>query len=127
MRTASRSAAVAPVLDALCLVVFVLAGRESHGLDSGAGWFLVVLWPIAAAWFAVALTVRLYAGHPGLVRRLATTIVIGVGLGLVIRSAVTHRDTPIAFVVVSFAFITLTTVGWRVLATVLPRLLARGR
>ncbi len=127
MRTTSRLATVAPLLDALCLAVFVVAGRESHGLDSGAGWFLVVLWPIAAGWFAVAIAVRLYAALPGLSGRLATTIVVGVGLGLVIRIAATHRDTPLAFVLVAFGFITLTTAGWRVLAVALPRLLARGR
>jgi hypothetical protein len=127
VRTATRFRAVAPVIDALCLAVFVLAGRQSHGLDSGAGWFLVVLWPIAVAWFAVALLVRLYAAHSGLARRLAATIVVGVGLGLVIRIAVTHRDTPVAFALVSFAFIALTTAGWRLLAMTLPRMLARGR
>jgi hypothetical protein len=53
--------------------------------------------------------------------------VVGVGLGLLIRIAVTHRDTPAAFVLVSFAFIALTTAGWRLLAVALPLWLARGR
>jgi Protein of unknown function (DUF3054) len=119
--------AAAPALDAPCLVVFVLAGRQSHGLDSGAGWFLAVLWPVVLGWFAVAILVRLYAARSRPALRLATTIAVGVALGLVLRIAVTHRDTPVAFALVSFAFITLTTVGWRVAAAVLPRLLARGR
>jgi|SRR5450759_739379 uncharacterized membrane protein len=119
--------ATAPALDALCLVVFVLAGRQSHGLDSGAGWVLAVLWPVVLGWFVMAILVRLYTATSRPVLRLATTIAVGVALGLVLRIAVTHRDTPVAFVLVSFGFITLTTVGWRLVAVVLPRLLARGR
>ena len=114
------------LLDALCLVVFVLAGRQSHGLDSGAAWFLTVLWPIAVAWVAVAVATRLYtaASRPG--RRLAATVVLGIGLGLVLRIAVTHRDTPAAFALVAFGFITLTTAGWRLAAVAVPRMVARG-
>jgi DUF3054 family protein len=89
------------------------------------GWFFAVLWPVAAGWFAAALVAGLYArrSHPGL--RLAATVLFGVGVGLIIRIAVTHRDTPLAFVLVAYGFITLTTVGWRVIAGAAPRLLAR--
>ena len=127
MPSPRRSPLVAVALDALCLVVFVLAGRQSHGLDSGARWFLVVLWPIAAAWFAVALLAGLYTRTSRPWLRLAVTVVIGVGVGLVARIVFTHRDTPPAFVLVAFGFITLTTAGWRLLGVALPRLLARRR
>lgn len=127
MLTGRRSALIAAAVDAVCLVVFVAAGRQSHGLDTGAGWFFVVLWPIAVAWFAVALVVRLYtaASRPWL--RLAATGLLGVGIGLILRIVLTHRDTPVAFVLVAYAFITLTTVGWRLLATALPRALSGRR
>jgi hypothetical protein len=114
-------------LDAICLIIFVLAGRQSHGLDSGAGWFLEVLWPFALGWFAVAAVAGLYTASSRRGRRLAATLVLGVALGLVIRAAATHRDTPAAFVVVAFGFITLTVVGWRLVATSLPRLMERRR
>ena len=102
-----------PLFDAIALVVFVAAGRETHGLDEGAGWFLGVLWPIAAGWFVVAAAVLLYdrRGHNAI--RLAVTIVAGVGIGLLLRISVTHRATPIAFVLVAYGFITLLTLGWR--------------
>lgn len=127
MRFRPRSPVIAVGLDALCLLVFVLAGRQSHGLDSGAGWFLEVVWPIALGWFAAAVVARLYTARsrPGL--RLGATVVVGVGLGLVIRAAVTHRDTPAAFVVVALGFIALTTVGWRLAAAAWPLLLDRRR
>ncbi|MGH7722557.1 MAG: DUF3054 domain-containing protein [Candidatus Dormibacteria bacterium] len=127
MRLHRRSPAVAVALDAVCLVVFVVAGRQSHGLDSGIGWFVAVLWPVAAGWFAAALAVGLYVARsrPGL--RLAATVVLGVGVGLIVRIAVTHRDTPLAFILVAYGFITLTMVGWRLVAAALPRVLARRR
>lgn len=114
-------------LDALCLAVFVLAGRQSHGLDSGAGWFLEVLWPIALGWFAVAVAAGLYTASSRDDRRLAATVLVGVGLGLAIRAAATHRDTPVAFVLVAYGFIALTTVGWRLAGTAVPRLIERRR
>ncbi len=107
-------------LDAFCILVFVVAGRQSHGLDSGAGWFLEVLWPIALGWFMAALVARLYTARARPLLRLAATVCVGIGLGVVIRAAVTHRDTPVAFVAVAFGFIAVTTVGWRVVGTALP-------
>jgi hypothetical protein len=122
-----RSAAVAVALDAICLVAFVLAGRQSHGLDSGAVWFFTVLWPIAVAWFAVAMIVGLYTRASRAGRRLGLTMVLGVGVGLAARMVLTHRDTPVAFVLVAFGFITVTTVGWRLVVAVVPRMSVRRR
>ncbi len=52
---------VAPVLDAVCLVVFVAIGREQHDLNStGVSWFLTVLWPLAVGWVVGALVTRVY-------------------------------------------------------------------
>ncbi len=87
----------------------------------------MVLWPVAAAWFAVAVIDGLYtrASRPWL--RLAATVVLGVGVGLIARIVVTHRDTPVAFVLVAFGFIAVTTAGWRLLSAALPHLLANRR
>lgn len=127
MRNLRRSPSCAALFDAVCLVVFVIAGRETHGLDSGAGLFFVVLWPIAAAWFTVALLARLYTTRSRARPRLFVTVAVGVGLGLIVRIAVTHRDTPVAFVLVAYAFITVTTVGWRLVAAVPQRVRALRR
>lgn len=106
----------AALTDLLCLAVFVLAGRQSHDIDSGISWYVTVLWPIVVGWFAVALASRLYTAPAGVAPRLAVTIVLGTALGLVLRAAVTQRSTPPAFVAVAFLFIAVTTAGWRVLA-----------
>lgn len=114
--TPALSAVLPAVLDALALIVFVAAGRESHGLNEGAGWFLDVLWPIAAGWFIVAAAALLYTRRGHTAVRLAITIAGGLAIGLLLRAAVTHRATPVAFVVVAYAFVTLLTAGWRLLA-----------
>ena len=106
-------AAVAPLLDALCLIVFVAAGRQSHDLQGGAPWFLVVLWPLVAGWFVTALAAQLYGRSDRAWLRLALTVIAGMAIALLLRAMVTHRDTPIAFVVVAYLFITALAVGWR--------------
>lgn len=87
----------------------------------------MVLWPVAAAWFAVALIASLYTRTSRPWLRLAATVAVGVGVGLLARIVFTHRDTPPAFVLVAFGFITLTTVGWRLVSAALPHLLAHRR
>ena len=107
--------------DAVCIAVFVLAGRQSHDIAAGAGWFFTVVWPFAVGWFGLALATRLYASGSTPWTRLAITWVVGVALALVLRAVVTHRDDPIAFVVVAFAFLGATTAGWRVVAHLAAR------
>lgn len=105
--------AVGPVLDALCLMVFVAAGRQSHDLQGGASWFFIVVWPLLAGWFVTALATRLYVRAERRWLRLAATVIVGVAIALLLRATATHRDTPVAFVVVAYAFITVLTAGWR--------------
>lgn len=105
--------AIAPVLDALCLMVFVVAGRQSHDLQGGPSWFFIVVWPLLVGWFVTALAARLYTRPDRAWLRLAATVVVGVAIALLLRATVTHRDTPVAFVVVAYLFITALTAGWR--------------
>lgn len=104
---------VAPVVDALCLIVFVAAGRQSHDVQGGASWFFIVVWPLLAGWFLAALAARLYVRRDQLWLRLAATLVIGIAVALLLRATASHRDTPLAFVVVAYLFITALTSGWR--------------
>lgn len=107
--------AVAPLLDALCLIAFVAAGRQSHDVQGGVPWFLVVVWPLLAGWFVTALVTQLYVRADRAWLRMAATVLVGVAIALLLRATVTHRDTPVAFVVVAYLFITALTVGWRLI------------
>jgi Protein of unknown function (DUF3054) len=120
-----RRPVVAAAIDGVCLVVFVLLGRSSHGLNGGSNWFLTVLWPFVVGWYAAALVTRLYrtATHPW--RRAAATVTLGVVLALLVRVTATSRSTPVVFGVVAFSFLMLTTVGWRVAARFAARLRVR--
>lgn len=125
MTSGRRSALVAPGLDLASLAVFVVAGRESHDLGGGARWFFGVLWPLVAGWFVVALLAQLYTRPSRFALRVALTIAAGVGLGLVLRAVVSHRATPLAFVLVAYAFITAMTGGWRLVALGLRQVVRR--
>jgi FtsH-binding integral membrane protein len=117
--------AIAAAADALCLGLFVALGRESHEINSGIGWYLTVLWPFLVGWFAVALALRLYTSSSNRRIMLAYTWASGIAVALVLRGVVTRRDTPVAFVIVAYAFIGLAVFGWRFASLAVARL--RGR
>jgi hypothetical protein len=116
-------ARISVLLDAAALVAFVALGRANHHLHGGGGWFLTVLWPFVVGWFAAALATGLYSARSAPWWRAVATCVLGVALALVLRAAVTGRSTPVVFGLVALAFISLTTLGWRLVA----RLAARAR
>jgi hypothetical protein len=115
VRHAVQPRTVLPVgaADAACLAVFVLLGRESHDLSSGIAWYLTVLWPFLLGWFAAAAAVRLYTSWPNRWTVLAATWVAGTAIALVLRSLITGRASPLAFIIVAYGFIGLTVFGWR--------------
>ena len=51
---------LAPALDLVCIVTFILVGAGRHNINEGADWFLLVFWPIAVGWYGVALLAKLY-------------------------------------------------------------------
>jgi hypothetical protein len=105
--------ALAVGVDTVCLALFVALGRASHDISSGIDWYVTVLWPFLVGWFVVALALQLYRAPLDRWVVLAFTWVAGGVIGLALRAGVTHRSTPIAFIIVAFIFIGLTTFGWR--------------
>jgi hypothetical protein len=105
--------ALAVCVDALCLGIFVALGRVSHDISSGIAWYFTVLWPFLVGWFVAALAFGVYKSPLDRWVMLACTWVVGCAIALGLRDAVTHRNTPIAFIIVTYIFIGLTTFGWR--------------
>jgi hypothetical protein len=103
----------------------VALGRASHDISSGIAWYLTVLWPFLVGWFAVAVALRLYRSPLDRWLILACTWVGGCAIALGLRAVVTGRSTPIAFIIVTYIFIGVTTFGWRVLAHGLARVRTR--
>ena len=117
-----RRSLLSPLLDAMCLALFVGIGRESHGIGRGAGWFFTVFWPFAVGWFVVAALAGLYTATGRPWARLAVTWIAGIALSLMLRDAITHRGSFNTFAVVVYVFVGLAVFGWRALANALRRL-----
>jgi hypothetical protein len=116
--------AVAAVVDALLVILFVAIGRGSHEEGSAVGGTLRV-----AAPFLIALGLGWLLGR----RRWATPLRIPFGLhlwgvtivvGMVLRHVAFDRGTAPSFIVVASIVLGVFLVGWRALAA---HLLARGR
>lgn len=117
---------MAPTTDLACLVLFVLVGAGQHDVDRGAGWFLTVLWPLVAAWFALALATHLYATPDRTWPRLAVTAVGAAVLNAVLRWAFTDRPLLSVYTAVFMAWMMLTAFGWRALVALRTNRLRRG-
>ena len=104
----------APLADAAVVVVFLLIGRRSHGLEqAGSTWFLEVLWPIAVAWIVGALALRLYAASERPWLRLEGTVVVTATLGGLLRHFTPGHAMFSAFNVVLAIGLLIGTGGWR--------------
>jgi hypothetical protein len=107
--------AVAAVVDAALVLVFVALGRTSHeegnlvaGTLSVAAPFLIALalgWVLALAW-KQPLTLR-----TGVIVWMTTVIA-----GMVLRHTVFDRGTAVSFIIVASVFTGAFLVGWRAIA-----------
>lgn len=115
---------VAPTLDLLSIVAFILIGRDRHAVSWDLEWFVVVWWPLTTGWVVVALLTRLYTQADRMWLRLVATIVGGVLLGGLLRIP-TGRIAYSIFTVVALGTLTIFTFGWRLIALGLARRRAR--
>jgi hypothetical protein len=114
VRPSTTRERLAPVLDVVCIVMFIVVGAGRHdAVDDGLPWFWTVFWPLTLGWFVAALASRLYTRPNGMWLRLLVTIVVGFLVGGLLRGAFTDRPYYSIFTVVGLAFMTLTTFGWR--------------
>lgn len=107
---------LAPVLDLVCIVTFILVGAGRHNINDGADWFLLVLWPIAVGWYGVALLTKLYTAPDKMWLRLTITLAAGTVIMSALRGAFTDRPTVSIFTVVFVAWMVLTAYGWRLIS-----------
>jgi hypothetical protein len=112
---------LAPLLDAACLVAFAAAGRDSHGVDGGAGWWVRVLAPLFTGWFVVAVATHLYSRRVRIWAALAVTWLGGIAVASLLRGAFTDRPYVSTYTVVAAGFIGLTTFGWRAIRALVVR------
>jgi hypothetical protein len=107
---------VAPLIDVVCVLVFVLIGRRNHDEGEALVEVLRTLAPfvigLTAGWALLARTAqRGVAWRSGIVVWAATVVV-----GLILRRVAFDRGTAFSFVVVATLFLGVFLVGWRLLA-----------
>jgi hypothetical protein len=111
---------LAPLIDLLCLGIFVTIGRANHHDGLSVGGVVSTLWPfalgLAMGW---SLTWR-YRRSGEAPREGLLLAVVTVAAGMVAR-VVSGQGTVLAFIIVALAFVTLFFVGWRLVARVLRR------
>jgi hypothetical protein len=112
---------LAPVADAVVIVLFVVFGRRRHDIDEGVSWFLTVLWPLLVGWFGVAVLVRLYVREAGIWTALTVTWIGGLAVMCVLRGTFTDRPYVGIFTVIAIGFIGALTFGWRAVAALVAR------
>jgi hypothetical protein len=117
---------LAPVLDLVCIVTFILVGAGRHNINDGADWFLLVLWPIAVGWYGVALLTKLYTVPDRMWLRLTITLAAGTVVMSALRGAFTDRPTVSIFTVVFVAWMVLTAYGWRLVGRLVSSRRARS-
>ncbi len=116
----ARDARVAVLIDACCVLVFVVIGRASHTKGEELAGIASTAWPflcgLAAGWIAGRAWRRPLTISPaGIVIWLCT-----VTLGMVLR-VVSGQGTAAPFIVVALAFLGLFLLGWRLLARLATR------
>jgi hypothetical protein len=115
-----RMTRLAAVLDACCVLVFVVIGRASHTKGEDLAGIASTAWPFLAGlvlgWAAARAWRRPLALAPaGVVIWLAT-----VALGMALR-VVSGQGTAVSFIVVALVFLGLFLLGWRAVAALIAR------
>jgi peptidoglycan/LPS O-acetylase OafA/YrhL len=114
----SRPAALAA--DLLAVVVFVLLGRRSHDEGSAVAGTVATAWPFVAGALVGEGVVLLTRSRPDSLAAGAVVTAGAVVIGMSLRR-LTGGGTPVSFVIVATAFLTLFVLGWRLGARVLAR------
>lgn len=120
MPRVERTAAVALIADAACILVFCTIGRRSHAEGLTVAGVIETAWPFlagtGAGWLAVRAWRQPTAMAPqGIVIWLSTVVI-----GMLLRRA-TSQGTAVSFVVVATLSTAILLLGWRLAARLLAR------
>lgn len=121
-----RSAVPAAVLDALCVVVFVVIGRASHSQGETLAGVASTLWPFLAGLAAGWLAARAWRRPAAILPSGAGAWLGTVAIGMLLR-VLAGQGTAFAFILVALAFLGLFLLGWRLAARFAVRFLPSSR
>ncbi|SIO23477.1 DUF3054 domain-containing protein [Agromyces cerinus] len=115
--------AIAAVLDAVLVVVFVLIGRRSHAEGLDLAGIAVTAWPFLAALVVGWLAARAWR-HPLAVWPTGVIVWAVTVIGGMLLRVVSGQGTQFAFIVVATLTLAAFLLGWRLVALLATR---RGR
>lgn len=107
-----RSAVPAAVLDAFCVLLFVVIGRASHSQGETLAGVASTLWPFLAGLGAGWLAARAWRRPAAILPSGAGAWLGTVAIGMLLR-VLAGQGTAFAFIVVALAFVGLFLLGWR--------------
>jgi hypothetical protein len=110
-----RSGTLAALLDAGCVLVFVVIGRASHTKGESLAGIASTSWPFLAGLAVGWLATRAWRRPRALVPAGAGAWIGTVMAGMILR-VFAGQGTAFAFICVALAFLGLFMLGWRVLA-----------
>ena len=112
-----RRAWVAGLIDACCVLLFVIIGRASHAKGENVAGIASTAWPFLAGLAGGWLAARAWRRPLALVPAVAGAWLGTVAGGMALR-VVAGQGTDVAFVGVALAFCGLFFLGWRLVARV---------
>ena len=115
------------LLDVAFVLLFTALGRGSHARAATLDGLWQTAWPFLAA-LALTWMIALVWRRPAAVLRSGLPVWAGtVALGLALRVLFTDGGGALPFVLVTAATLGAMLVGWRLVAALIARLVARGR
>jgi len=106
---------VAGVLDACCVLIFVVIGRHTHHDGDSLGGIWHTAWPFLAGLAVGLMATRFWRRPLAIVPTGVGAWAGAAGAGMLIR-VLAGQGTETAFIVVASAFLALFLIGWRVVA-----------
>ena len=110
-----RSAVRAAVLDACCVLLFVVIGRASHSRGETLAGVASTSWPFLAGLAAGWLATRAWRRPTAILPSGAGAWLATVAIGMLLR-VLAGQGTAFSFIVVALAFLGLFLLGWRLAA-----------
>jgi hypothetical protein len=121
-----RSAVRAAVLDACCVLLFVVIGRASHAKGEALAGVASTSWPFLAGLAAGWLATRAWRRPAAILPSGAGAWLGTVAIGMLVR-VLAGQGTAFTFILVALAFLGLFLLGWRLAVRWAVQLLPSSR
>lgn len=112
-------------VDIVVVMAFVVIGREDHGFVSDIGDYMTVAAPFLAGLVITSATMRSWERPINA----GVGAILGVGtvtIGMLLRKFVWGDGTALSFVLITFVFIVVGFVAWRLIASILLTTMKRS-